>query len=85
MKERALPYPDLILFNGKIRSLAPSGSIYDAIACAGDQNERLPLAVDLVIDVNVVDLDPTAFDRFYLSHFDLTASRLFVSLEPFNP
>lgn len=35
MKERALPYPDLILFNGKIRSLAPSGAIYEAIACAG--------------------------------------------------
>jgi len=35
MKRRALPYPDLILFNGKIRSLAPSGAIYEAIACAG--------------------------------------------------
>lgn len=35
MNDRALPYPDLILFNGKIRSLAPSGAIYEAIACAG--------------------------------------------------
>ncbi|MFQ5849596.1 MAG: amidohydrolase [Candidatus Binatia bacterium] len=29
------PYPDLILFNGKIRSLAPGGAIHAAIACAG--------------------------------------------------
>ncbi len=35
MNDRALPYSDLILFNGKIRSLAPSGAIYEAIACAG--------------------------------------------------
>ena len=32
---RALPYPDLILFNGKIRSLAPGGAVFEAIACAG--------------------------------------------------
>lgn len=30
-----LPYPNLILFNGKIRSLDPRGSIHEAIACAG--------------------------------------------------
>ncbi len=35
MKERAHPYPDLVLFNGKIRSLAPSGAIYEALACIG--------------------------------------------------
>src|SRR3990167_8217572 len=35
MSRKAIPYPDLILFNGKIRSLAPSGAIYEAIACAG--------------------------------------------------
>lgn len=35
MNGRALPYPDLILFNGKIRSLAPGGAVFEAIACAG--------------------------------------------------
>src|SRR5216684_6394767 len=35
MKPRSLPYPDLILFNGKIRSFAANGSTYDALACAG--------------------------------------------------
>lgn len=35
MQKKSLPYPDLILFNGKIRSLAPSGAVYEAIACAG--------------------------------------------------
>jgi predicted amidohydrolase YtcJ len=35
MKEKASPYRDLILFNGKIRSFAPEGAVYDAIACAG--------------------------------------------------
>ncbi|MGH7825736.1 MAG: amidohydrolase [Candidatus Binatia bacterium] len=35
MKQQAAPYPDLILFNGKIRSFAPDGSIHEALACAG--------------------------------------------------
>jgi predicted amidohydrolase YtcJ len=35
MKQRALAYPDLILFNGKIRSFAADGSTYEALACAG--------------------------------------------------
>lgn len=35
MKSRALAYPDLILFNGKIRSFATANTIQDAIACAG--------------------------------------------------
>ena len=35
MKQKALPYPDLILFNGKIRSFAAAGAIYEALACAG--------------------------------------------------
>ena len=30
-----LPYPDLIFFNGKIRSLAPGGAVDEAVACAG--------------------------------------------------
>ena len=35
MKPRALAYPDLILFNGKIRSFAADSSIHEALACAG--------------------------------------------------
>ncbi len=35
MKDRALPYPDLILFNGKIRTLARDGAVVEALACAG--------------------------------------------------
>src|ERR1700746_226067 len=34
MKPRALAYPDLILFNGKIRSFAANGATYDALARA---------------------------------------------------
>ncbi len=35
MSRKAIPYPDLILFNGKVRSLAPGGAIDEAVACAG--------------------------------------------------
>lgn len=35
MKQRALPYPDLVLFNGKIRSFGRSGEVHEALACAG--------------------------------------------------
>ena len=35
MKPRALAYPDLILFNGKIRSFASDNATYEAVACAG--------------------------------------------------
>jgi predicted amidohydrolase YtcJ len=36
MKKRVyLPYPDLIFFNGRIRSFASGGDVYEAIACAG--------------------------------------------------
>ncbi len=36
MREKVYrPYPDLILFNGKIRSLARGVSVYEALACAG--------------------------------------------------
>src|SRR5262252_3383953 len=35
MKQRSLAYPDLILFNGKIRTFAANGSTVDALACAG--------------------------------------------------
>jgi predicted amidohydrolase YtcJ len=35
MKPRALAYPDLILFNGKIRSFASDDATYEAVACAG--------------------------------------------------
>src|SRR6266478_3837095 len=35
MKPRALAYPDLILFNCKIRSLVAANGIQEAIACAG--------------------------------------------------
>ena len=34
MKSRHLPHPDLILYNGKIRTFAGS-SICEALACAG--------------------------------------------------
>jgi len=35
MIQRALPYPDLILFNGKIRTLAHDRAAVEALACAG--------------------------------------------------
>src|SRR5918999_2793626 len=35
MKSRPLPYPDLILYNGKIRTFAGDTSTCQAIACAG--------------------------------------------------
>jgi predicted amidohydrolase YtcJ len=35
MRQQAVPYPNLILFNGRIRSFAPDGSIHEALACAG--------------------------------------------------
>jgi predicted amidohydrolase YtcJ len=35
MKSRHLPHPDLILYNGKIRTFAAGGSICEALACAG--------------------------------------------------
>src|SRR5919109_507326 len=37
MKQTPQPYPNLILFNGKIRSFAPGGSTYEALACAGER------------------------------------------------
>jgi len=35
MQERKLPYPSLILFNGKIRTLARDAELVEALACAG--------------------------------------------------
>src|ERR1041384_3753827 len=35
MRPRPLPYPDLILFNGRIHSFNPQGTIHEALACAG--------------------------------------------------
>jgi hypothetical protein len=35
MKSRHSPHPDLILYNGKIRTFAAGGSIREALACAG--------------------------------------------------
>src|SRR4030095_11248176 len=35
MKPRDLAYPDLVLFNGKIRSFAGENSILEGLACAG--------------------------------------------------
>jgi hypothetical protein len=37
MALQPLPYPSLILFNGKIRSFDRQGSIHEAIACAGSR------------------------------------------------
>jgi hypothetical protein len=37
MRQRSLPYPDLILYNGKIRSFDQQGSTYEALACAGSR------------------------------------------------
>jgi predicted amidohydrolase YtcJ len=37
MALQPLPYPTLILFNGKIRSFDRQGSIHEAIACAGSR------------------------------------------------
>ncbi|HXG49860.1 MAG TPA: amidohydrolase [candidate division Zixibacteria bacterium] len=37
MKLRASPHPDLILFNGKIRSLAGDGAVFEALACTGSR------------------------------------------------
>src|ERR671925_1119548 len=37
MKQTPQPYPNLILFNGKIRSFAADGSTYEALACAGER------------------------------------------------
>jgi predicted amidohydrolase YtcJ len=35
MQRGPLTYPDLIIFNGRIRSLAASGAVHGAIACSG--------------------------------------------------
>src|SRR5918996_3263309 len=35
MKPRTLAYPDLILFNGNIRTFSPDNSSHEALACAG--------------------------------------------------
>jgi predicted amidohydrolase YtcJ len=37
MNKRPLPYPDLILFNGKIRTFATETSVCEAIACVGSR------------------------------------------------
>ena len=37
MALQPLPYPTLILFNGKIRSLDRQGSVHEAMACAGSR------------------------------------------------
>src|ERR1044072_9235969 len=37
MALQPLPYPTLILFNGKIRSFDRQGSIHEAMACAGSR------------------------------------------------
>jgi predicted amidohydrolase YtcJ len=37
MNKRPLPYPDLILYNGKIRTFASETSTCEAIACAGSR------------------------------------------------
>jgi predicted amidohydrolase YtcJ len=37
MKSRPLPYPDLILYNGKIRTFASETSTCEALACAGSR------------------------------------------------
>jgi len=35
MAKRPLPYPDLILYNGKIRTLASDTDTCEALACVG--------------------------------------------------
>ena len=35
MKPRSLAYPDLILFNGKIRTFGANGATHEALASAG--------------------------------------------------
>lgn len=37
MKSQPRPYPDLILINGKIRTLSADGTVCEALACAGDR------------------------------------------------
>ena len=37
MKSRSLPYPDLILYNGKIRTFQNPTSTCEALACAGSR------------------------------------------------
>ena len=37
MKSRSLPYPDLVLYNGKIRTFVTDSSTCEAIACAGSR------------------------------------------------
>ncbi len=37
MKQRPLPYPSLVLYNGKIRTFASENSICEAVACAGSR------------------------------------------------
>lgn len=35
MSNKHLPYPDLIIFNGKIRSMTPGRGLFQGLACAG--------------------------------------------------
>ena len=37
MAQRPLPYPELILYNGKIRTFASNGSTCEALACSGSR------------------------------------------------
>ena len=52
---------------GKLRHLKdpPWGA---ANAGAGDQHQRIPLAVDFVVEIYVVDFDFAAFDRLESLH-----------------
>jgi predicted amidohydrolase YtcJ len=37
MNQKASSYPDLILFNGRIRSFAANRAVYEAVACSGER------------------------------------------------
>lgn len=91
-KTSSFAYPDLILFNGKIRSLAPNGAVYESLACTAgriiavgrsDEVQRLSGA-----DTRMVDLEgATAIPGLTDAHVHLaekgTAEKEYVDCRDF--
>ena len=51
----------------------------EADAGTGDENQRIALAVKLVVQVNVIDFDLAAFDRLEFVHDRLPNEREYIS------
>ena len=61
MSEKSLPYPDLILYNGKIRTMAPAQAVHGAVGCSGGRIVALGQSAEVQRlagpDTRMIDLE----------------------------